>query len=104
MRPRVGYFESKEEEDPFPDESFLDPVDAAQHNEIILEIESMISRAEDAGLRVTLIKLLREIVAKNTDVFHVGLPSRPTAKFKPLKIELQPDAKPVWVCLWNYTQ
>lgn len=50
IRPRVDYFESKEEEDQFPDEPILDPGDAAQHDEVVSEIQAKIARAADGGL------------------------------------------------------
>lgn len=73
MRPRVDYFESKEEEDPFPDESLLEPVDASHHKEVVNEIEAMVARAADAGFDRTLLKRLKTMVSKNMDVFRVGL-------------------------------
>lgn len=103
-RPRVDYFESKEEEDPFPDESLLDPIDVAQQDEVMKEIQAMLSRASEEGLQGELLTRLKTLVLKNTDVFRVGFSSGPPAQFKPMKIELVPNAKPVRVRLRNYTQ
>lgn len=104
MRPRVDYFESKEEEDPFPDEYLLDPVDAEQHGEVVTAIQGMVARAVDAGLDGPLLKKLKTIVSKHTDVFLVGYSLGRPERFKPLKKELVPDARLFRVRFHNYTK
>lgn len=41
-RPHVNYYRNREEEDPFPDTSLLDPVDSAQHEEFANTIHDMV--------------------------------------------------------------
>lgn len=100
----MDYSDSKQEEYPFPDESHLDLVDAAQHEEVVEEIQALVSRVAKAGLSRPWLDSLKAMVSKNTDVFHVGFSPGPPAQFTPVTIELVPEANPVRSHFRNYTQ
>jgi len=103
-RPRVDYFQSRKEIDPFPDASLLDPVDADQGADIDGAISDMLKQAEDNGLKGKHLHRLQKMVMDNVDIFRVGLSSGPAADITPLKIDLTADAKPIRVKLRNYSR
>lgn len=102
-RPRVNYFEVREEEDPFPDSSLLDPIDNSQHGDIEVELHNMIERARGNGLDDKQTQQLSDVVNEFKDIFRTSFSRGPPANVEPLKIELTPDAKPVRVRLRNYS-
>lgn len=82
----MEYLESKQEEDPLADESLLYPVDAAQHDKLVEEIQGMVSRAADASIHGPSSERRKAMVLNNTDVLRVGFSSGPPDQFTPLKI------------------
>lgn len=103
-RPRVNYYSARLGKDPFPDPSLLDPVDADQHEDVKTEIGKPKTEARNNGLHEKEALRLDKIVDDHVDVFRISFSSGPPAKLRPLKIELFHDARPVKVCLRNYTQ
>lgn len=103
-RHHVDFFKVREEADPFPDASLLDPLDADQHDEIQEALESMVQDAKKNGLPGHREAELRRIIFDRKDIFRVSFSSGPPAKVEPLKIDLVSDARPVRVKLRNYSQ
>ena len=100
----VNYFITRNEPDPFPDSSLLDPIDSDQHDEVANAVEKMVQKSVDNGFPMEKLSTLTRLVNDHIDIFRVSFSSGPPAKFPPLKIDLQPDAKPVRVRLRNYSQ
>ena len=103
-RPTVNFFTVRNEQDPFPDSSLLDPVDSEQHDEIASTVEQMVADAVDNGFPVDKLTELQKIVSDYIDIFRVTFSSGPPADFPPLRIDLHPTAKPIRVRLRNYSQ
>lgn len=103
-RPKVNYFESRNEEDPFPDPALLDPEMNDKSRILHGEVEGMIQRAYDQGFSPALRDQLKNLVHSFKGIFFIGLSGGPPAKLKPLEIELAPDAKPIKVKLRKYSQ
>ena len=103
-RPRENYYKARREQDPFPDPSLLDPIDSAQHSEIIEAMNMMKVDTRKNGLPDSEALHPDALIDSFADIFRISLSSRPPAKLRPLKIELLPGAKPVRVRLRNYTQ
>lgn len=103
-RPRVNYFKVKEEEDPFPDSSLMDPVDSTQSEEVKVEIDNMLQLAVTNGFPTEKLPQLQELVLDHADLFRTSFSSGPPADIPPLKVDLVPDARPVRVRLRNYSQ
>lgn len=102
-RPRVHYNSARNEEEPFPDPSLLDPVDADQHEEIKSVAETMVESAKKNGLSDERHNELKKTVLDHMDIFRCSFSAGPPAKLPPLKIDLTADAKPVKVRLRNYS-
>lgn len=102
-RPRVNYFTSRKEVDPFPDSSLLDPVKREQGPDIDAAIAEQLDIASKNGLTGNHLTRLRDIVHSNTNIFRVGLSSGEAANIPPLRISLTPDARPTRVKLRNYS-
>lgn len=103
-RPHVNYYSVREEEDPFPDSSLLDPIDSSQESEINDSLIRMMDTASKNGLSEIETEELSKIVNEHKNIFRVSFSSGPPANVEPLRIELVNDAKPVRVRLRNYTQ
>jgi len=103
-RERVNYYTAREEEDPFPDPSLIDPLDSDQAEDITKGIEEAIKKAVENGLPAEHHDAMKKVVYDHVDIFRTTFSSGPPAKFPPLKIELTADAKPVKVRLRKYSQ
>lgn len=103
-RPRVNYYDVRDEEDPFPDKSLLDPVDSSQHDEIAQDVEKMVQTAVDNGFPDDNVPQLKKIVNDHMDIFRTSFSSGPPANIEPLQIDVAPDATPVRVRLRKYSQ
>lgn len=103
-RPHVDYYQVREEPDPFPDKSLLDPVDSEQHADVTEAIDKIVQDASDSGFTPAKLPELKEIVSTHMDIFRTSFSSGPPAGFPPLKIDLAPNAVPVLVRLRNYSQ
>jgi hypothetical protein len=103
-RPRINYYDVRQEEDPFPDSSLLDPMDSAQQDDIKEAADDMINQAIDNGLPLQHQPALRKTVLDHMDIFRKTFSSGPPAKVSPLKIDLLPHASPVRVRLRKYSQ
>lgn len=103
-RPKVDYFEARDEKDPFPDPCLIEPEQANTGEELQAAIDVMIQRSYENGLDSALHNDMKDLVYLFKDVFLIGLSSGPPATLKPLEIELVPDAKPVKVKLRKYSQ
>ena len=103
-RPRIDYFESRSERDPFPDPSLLDKVDEDQEQAVTDAIDGMLQQAAEHGLPTNDAARARELVGNYRNIFRVGLSGGAPAAISPLKIELTPDAKPARVKLRNYSR
>lgn len=104
LRPRVNYFCVREEEDPFPDASLLDPIDSDQHEDVIDATNGMVQTTIDSGFPNDKLPELRKNISDHTDIFRVSFSSGPPAQVPLLKIDLAPNATPVRVRLRNYSQ
>ena len=103
LRPRINFFGSRNDEDPFPNPNLLDLIQP-NGDETNAAIEDMLNDLKKVGLKDEHLNEFRRLVYDYSDIFCVGLsPGSPT-KFQPLKINLTPDAKPVRVKLRNYSQ
>lgn len=103
-RPRVNYYDIRQEEDPFPDPLLLDPVDTDQLQEVLDLIKDMIQTTINNGFPNRELPELREVISDHTDIFRVCFLSGPSAKLSPVKIDLMPNATLVHVFLRNYSQ
>lgn len=103
-RPHVDYYQVREEPDPFPDSSLMDPIDSSQTEEVDSEINNMIDNAVENGFPSAHVSALKKLVSDHTDIFRTSFSSGPPADIPPLKIDLVPEAKPVRVRLRNYSQ
>lgn len=103
-RPRVNYFESRNEEDQFPDNSLIDSVHIDQKIDVNTEVETMIQQASDNGLTEVETKVLSDLIYEFKNIFYTSFSGGHLAKIDPLRIELTQDVKPVRVRLRNYTQ
>jgi transposase InsO family protein len=102
-RPRVDYYSSRTEEDPFPDQSLLDRLDEPQAAAVQTAIDAALRQAKENGLPPDSAAALDDLVRVHTNVFRVGFSAGPPANIRPLKITLTPDARPVKVRLRNYS-
>lgn len=100
----VDYYRVREEEDPFPDPSVLDPLDIDQEDAIESGIDSLLEEANRNGMQGKELERLQRTVRAHKNVFRTSFSAGPPAKVQPLKIDLVPDATPVRVRLRNYTQ
>ena len=103
-RPKVNYNTARNEEDPFPDPSLLDPIDADQHEDICKAVDNLEKTAREKGLADVYESNLKGILRDHMDIFRTSFSAGPPAKLPPLKIELMPNAKPVRVRLRKYSQ
>ena len=103
-RPRVDYNHARNEPDPFPDPSLLDPIDKNQHDDITAAVKSMETNAMNSGLADVYQSNLKGVLRDHMDIFRTSFSSGPGAKLPPLKIELLPEAKPVKVKIRKYSQ
>lgn len=103
-RPRDNYFKVREEKDPFPDFSLLDPVDSVPTEQASSAIEKMLEDAADQGFLEADLLSLRKLVWSHSNIFRISLSSSPFAEVPPLKIDLVPDARPTRVRLCNYSR
>lgn len=103
-RTRVDYYRVKEEVDPFPDPSLLDPVDSDQSEDVETAVSKRLQDAFDNGFPEEKQQELTTIVKDRINVFRVSLSAGPPVNVPPLKIDLVADAKPVRVRLRNYSQ
>ena len=103
-RPRVSYFDSRNEKDPFPDCNLLDPVDSDQQEEVLHSVQAMIAEAKKNGLPPQYHERLKSIILKHIDVFRIGMSGGPPADIPPMIIKLTPHAKATRVKLRNYSQ
>lgn len=102
--PSANYYSAWLEQDPFPDPSLLDSVDADQHSGIKDTIMDMVARATTNGLLEQFHKRLEKLVYRYIDIFRIGLSSGPPARLPAMKISVTPEAKPVKERLRNYSQ
>lgn len=103
-RPRVNYNAARNEEDPFPDPSLLDPIDSMQHKEVETETEEMLHKAKENGLSTDHSEKMRYLVQSHKNIFRTAFSSGPPADLRPLRIDLTPEARPVKVRLRNYSK
>lgn len=83
-RPRVNYFESRNEEDQFPDNSLIDSVHIDQKIDVNTEVETMIQQASDNGLSRSEAKELSDLVYELKNIFQTSFSAGPPAKIDPL--------------------
>lgn len=100
-RPHVDYFECRTVTDPFPDPSLLDPIDHEQRDEVVDAVGKLLEVARSNGMPQRDVGTLRDLVSDHIDIFRTSLSSGPPADFKPLRIDLREDSKPVRVRLRN---
>ena len=80
-RSHVNFYEAREEEDPLPDQSLIDPVDANQHDYIDNAIQSIIEKSSDNGLNNEETTALTELVNEFKNIFRTSFSSGPPVKF-----------------------
>jgi len=103
-QPRVNYYECRNEKDPFPDPSLLDPVDSVQHAHIREAVQRMSKAAAGNGMPQQDVATLEQLISDHMDIFRISLSSGPAAAVDPLRIDLKSDARPVRVRLRNYSK
>lgn len=102
-RPRSDYFHTDRNTDPFPDPFLIQPEDAdTADEEAHSAIKAMLARAHENGFPDEHRERLESLVWDHSEAFRTGFSSSP-AKVEPLRIALNPDAKPVRVKLRNYS-
>lgn len=68
--PHVNYNHVREEEDPFPDTSLLDPIDSAQYAEVVDAIQEMVEKPSENGLLKDQNSSLRDIFHDHADILR----------------------------------
>lgn len=104
MRPRVNYFNVRQEQYPFPDSSLLDAPDCVQSDEVKEEIAQMVHVAVEDGFLNDHLTDSKKIVSDHMEIFRTSLSHVSAADVPTIKVDLFPDAKPVKVRLRNYSQ
>jgi len=104
LRPRVDYFQSRKEIDPFPDASLLDRLDADQAPDVQGALDTALAQAGKNGLQGRNFIRLQNMANNNLNIFRVGLSAGAPANITPLRIQLSADATPTRVKLRNYSR
>lgn len=102
-RPRVSYNEARNEPDPFPDPSLLDPLDNVQHEDIRANMDKLLETARGNGFPEEHWDTYHRIVHDHIDAFRVAFSHSQPAHLPPLRIDLRAEASPVKCSLRNYS-
>lgn len=103
-RKSVAYFEFQKEKDKFFNASALDPVDDDQKDDVESGLHEMVEKPVSNSLPENKTDVPSNILSTRINVFCTSFSSSPPAKVVPLKIDLVVSAKPVCICLRNYSQ
>lgn len=93
-RSTVDYLGSLLEEDPFPDPSFLDPLDFENHEEIVGVVNELFQSQRENGLPQEFVQKLNVIIESNIDIFALRCHPDLLENYHRKILELSPDGKP----------
>ena len=99
----VDYRSNNMNNDPFLDDATLTNP-AEDENQLSDAISDLVQRAIDNGFPKDKKRLLNKLVNDHKDIFCLGISASPPANFTPLRIDLEPEAKPIKVRLRNYSE
>ena len=102
-RQTSNYFTNRNEIDPFPHPSLIDPNDLDQEDDIKTGINGMLQDATRNGFPATYFDKLSNMIWQRKNVFRTTFSAGPPAAVPPLRIKLRADAVPTILKLRKYT-
>ena len=101
----ANYFENRSAADEFPNPYLMNSMNAGSNRDAVFAaIEDQIKETDANGLSKQKQEELRSLIKNNLSIFCTTFTAGPPVDIKTLKIDLNPDCRPVRVKLRNYSQ